>query len=132
MIIKIDKTNKIVAAYYGETAKKFPADGVTLFEVEDMPSRKPTAALYFDPESNEVLVREMSAEILAKRQAEGEARKKKADALKWLSDNDWKVNKRILGEWGEADERWLEYLTGRAKARTEIDEAEAILAGGAQ
>ena len=51
----------------------------------------------------------------------------KETALQWLADNDWKVNKRTVSEWAEDDPRWLEYLTGRAKARAQYDEAVAIL-----
>ena len=52
---------------------------------------------------------------------------KKKAALKWLSDNDWKVNKRTLGEWEETDERWLSYLAMREKVRADIDEADKVL-----
>ena len=55
------------------------------------------------------------------------AEAKKAWATKWLSDNDWKVNKRTLGEWAEDDPRWLAYLEGREKARKAYDDAVAVL-----
>ena len=128
MIIKIDKTNKVIACYYGEVAKKFPADGITLFEVEAVPNRVLNTTRHFNPETKEFYTREIDSTIIAKK----DARAKKDAAMKWLADNDWKVNKHTLGEWAEDDERWLEYLAGRAKARAEIDEAEAILNGGAQ
>lgn len=127
MVIKIDETNKIIACYYGEVAKKFPADNVIFFEVEAVPTRKPNETLHFDPEKKTFYTVEIAPEVLAERQAKKEAREKKDTALKWLSDNDWIVNKRVLGEWEETDERWLAYLTGREKARADIDEAEAIL-----
>lgn len=127
MIIKIDKNNKIIACYHGEVAKKFPEDGVTFFEVKEVPTRVQNTTLCFNPESKEFYTVEIAPEVLAERQAKKEAREKKATALKWLADNDWIVNKRVLGEWEETDERWLAYLTGREKARADIDEAEAIL-----
>ena len=55
--------------------------------------------------------------------------KQRAYALKWLADNDWKVNKHLLGEWADDDDRWLAYLAGREKARSDYDAAEAVLNG---
>ena len=48
-------------------------------------------------------------------------------ALKWFSDNDWKVNKHVLGEWSDTDPRWLDYLAGREKARKVYDDACEVL-----
>lgn len=123
MIIKIDKDNKIIACYYGEVAAKFPADNVTFFEVEAVPVRTPNTTLHFNPETKEFYTREIDSTIIAKRDAQA----KKDAATKWLADNDWKVNKHTLGEWAEDDERWLEYLAGRAKARADYDAAEKVL-----
>ena len=39
----------------------------------------------------------------------------------WLSANDWKVNKIVIGEWEETDPRWIEYLTQRKAMREEQD-----------
>ena len=69
----------------------------------------------------------LSEEQKATLKAKSEARISKAKALKWLADNDWTINKRVLGEWSEEDPRWQEYVTGRVKARAEIDAADAIL-----
>lgn len=126
MIIKIDKTNKIIGCYHGEIAAKIPADGVTFFEVEGIPKREPGKILHFNPETKEFYTVEISPSIIAKKDAQA----KIVAAKKWLSDNDWMVNKRMLGEWAEDDARWLEYLAGRAKARAEIDEANIVIAGG--
>jgi hypothetical protein len=35
----------------------------------------------------------------------------------------------MLGEWSEDDERWTSYLADRAKARADIDAADAIING---
>lgn len=128
MIIQINKNNKIIALYHGELAEKNPADGVTFFEVEALPTRVPNTTLHFNPESKEFYTVEIDPLIIARK----DANTKIAAAKKWLADNDWMVNKRTLGEWSETDERWLAYLADRAKARAEIDKAEAILAGGAK
>ena len=39
----------------------------------------------------------------------------------WLSANDWKVNKIVIGEWEETDPRWIEYLAERKAMREEQD-----------
>lgn len=38
---------------------------------------------------------------------------------RWLTANDWKINKVFLGEWAEDDPRWTEYLETRAALRAE-------------
>lgn len=41
---------------------------------------------------------------------------------KWFSDNDYKVNKIMLGEWTSDDARWLEYIKERKIKRARQDE----------
>lgn len=41
---------------------------------------------------------------------------------KWFSDNDWVVNKIIVGEWTTDDERWINYLAERKAKRARQDE----------
>lgn len=41
---------------------------------------------------------------------------------KWLKDNDWKVNKIVIGEWQVSDERWIDYLNNRFDKRKRRDE----------
>ena len=48
---------------------------------------------------------------------------------KWLCDNDWKVNKIVIGEWQQDDERWLEYLQERQVKRARQDELNNIIKG---
>lgn len=45
----------------------------------------------------------------------------------WLKENDWKVNKIIVGEWTADDERWLEYLEQRTLKRARQDELLKII-----
>lgn len=47
----------------------------------------------------------------------------------WLKNNDWKVNKYVLGEWKDDDPRWIEYLEERAIKRARQDEINNILEG---
>lgn len=46
---------------------------------------------------------------------------------KWFSDNDWIVNKIVVGEWTTNDERWLNYLAERKVKRARQDELNQIL-----
>ena len=41
---------------------------------------------------------------------------------KWFSDNDWIVNKIVVGEWTNDDERWINYLAERKAKRARQDE----------
>lgn len=45
----------------------------------------------------------------------------------WFKDNDWKVNKIILGEWEDTDPRWVEYKEQRAAKRARLDEIKVLL-----
>lgn len=45
----------------------------------------------------------------------------------WLADNDWKVNKIVIGEWSIEDPRWLAYIEERAVKRARQDEIIAKL-----
>ena len=54
-------------------------------------------------------------------------KKEKSLILKWLSDNDWKVNKIFLGEWDENDSRSFEYLNERQQMRNRFDEIETAI-----
>ena len=47
--------------------------------------------------------------------------KRLAEIDKWLTDNDWKLNKVFLGEWTTEDPRWTEYLATRKELRAERD-----------
>ena len=49
------------------------------------------------------------------------------EILKWLADNDWKVNKVVVGEWTKEDPRWLEYLQERQVKRKRLEEIENVL-----
>lgn len=46
---------------------------------------------------------------------------------KWFSDNDWIVNKIVVGEWTTNDERWLNYLAERKVKRARQDELLLII-----
>lgn len=148
MIITINKDNKVVSKAIGQIFDNAPVDNVTTFrvgavetvdengetvlvnEVVEPVYDHATEELFFNPETRAfytqpkpVTEKPSEEELKARR----EAREAKAQALKWLTDNDWKVNKRMLGEWAEDDERWLAYLADRATMRAKIDEADAVL-----
>ena len=130
MIILVNKRNE--AYVIGKNYEKFvTVDNERYFEVDNIPEVEGNKVLCFDPETKEFSTKER---VIDKAKVEEyrkrtEAEKRKAYAMKWLTDNDWKVNKRMLGEWAEDDERWIAYLAGRAKARAVIDAADAVLKG---
>jgi hypothetical protein len=51
----------------------------------------------------------------------------KDELLKWLFDNDWKVNKIIVGEWNIEDPRWIDYKNERQIKRKRLDEINTLL-----
>lgn len=55
------------------------------------------------------------------------AEKEQADILQWLADNDWKVNKVVVGEWEATDPRWVEYLNERKAKRSRLDDINNLL-----
>ena len=132
MIITINEKQEVIAVYDGAGVTP---NSVTSFEVNTLPEREAGKALCFDPELGCFYSREREpVDVEARRAAQAKtaerraAQAKKTAALKWLADNDWKVNKHLLGEWADNDPRWIEYLAGREQARKDYDEAEAILA----
>lgn len=132
MIITINEKQEVISIFKGEGVEP---DNLTSFEVENVPEKEAGQVLCFNPETMEFYGKDrepVDVEAVKARAAKNAERRaaheKKAAALKWLADNDWKVNKHMLGEWSDDDERWLEYLAGREQARKDYDEAEAVLA----
>ena len=128
MIIKINEKNEVKTVIVGLAEASITVDNERTFKVEDVPTVSAREILCYNPESGEFYAKPF--EVVADRtraKALAEAREQAQTALKWLTDNDWKVNKRILGEWAEDDERWLEYLAGREQVRKDYDEATAVL-----
>ena len=41
---------------------------------------------------------------------------------KWFLNNDWKINKIIIGEWEKTDQRWIDYLAEREIKRARQDQ----------
>lgn len=120
MIVTIDSNTNKVRRIRRE--KPFPlVNNKTTFEVESAPTYVQDTILYFNPETKEFYTEVNTKAIMSRANA------KKAWAMKWLSDNDWKVNKHVLGEWSDTDPRWLDYLAGREKARKAYDDACAVL-----
>ena len=46
----------------------------------------------------------------------------------WFTENDWKINKVVIGEWAKDDYRWLDYLQERKEKRARQDEINEELA----
>lgn len=54
-------------------------------------------------------------------------KKELSEIQQWLKDNDWKVNKIVIGEWTTDDSRWIEYIEERSKKRARQDEINKII-----
>ena len=132
MIIGINSNQEVV--FSADGAIQGEADNKSTFHVDSKPEVEVGKVLCFNPETktfyhkdrppvDEESVKERQAKLAERRAAE----QKKNAALKWLEENDWKINKHTLGEWGDTDERWIAYLDGRQKAREDYDEAVAAL-----
>lgn len=46
---------------------------------------------------------------------------------RWLSENDYKVNKHALGEYSDTDKRWTSYLKERKEKLLKYNELEILL-----
>lgn len=134
MIIKINNNQQVVSTLSGDFGVK--VDNIISFEVESVPAAETGKLLYFNPETHEFYHKDapvVDQEVLKARHEIAQKRRAaettKAHCLKWLAENDWKVNKRMLGEWAEDDERWIQYLTERRLIRAEYDAAVVQLEG---
>lgn len=50
--------------------------------------------------------------------------KEMAEIKQWLNENDYIINKHILGEYTDDDERWVNYLEQRAEKLARYNELE--------
>lgn len=132
MVIAINDMHEVVLVADGIISEDLT--DMNAYSVEDVPKLEIGKKMCFDPESGTFYFKEYTKEEKESIKAAHElfkkrekAREQKEEALRWLSENDWKVNKCFLGEWEESDERWKEYVSTRAKMRRMIDEADAIL-----
>jgi hypothetical protein len=130
MIVQLNTKNQIIAAFEDGLIE---ADNKTSFKVKHFNGFIAGKIPYYDLETGRIYYKNIQSDPAKKEAAITRAnqlrlaRAQKEAALQWLADNDWKVNKRTVGEWAEDDPRRLEYLAGRAKARAQYDEAVAIL-----
>ena len=57
-------------------------------------------------------------------------RRELKDIQQWLNANDYKVNKHLLGEYQDNDERWTSYLQARQDKLSRYNELEVFFASG--
>ena len=129
MFIQIDSENRVIMQVKDPFAERLLADDVTSFKVDSIPEVNGNERLCFDAKTRAfyAVPVTITEEQRKKSEAMANARKQKAAALQWLTDNDWKVNKHTLGEWADDDPRWLAYLSERTTQRVEYEKAEQIL-----
>lgn len=121
-IIKISSTQKV------EWIKEkviYNPKSTHFFEVENYPDITENEVLYFNPKTLTFYTKDKDTSL--KEESLYYAKKKKQEALVWLEQNDWKVNKHSLGEWTDEDSRWQFYLKGRKIMRDQIDEANKVI-----
>jgi len=49
------------------------------------------------------------------------------DIKQWLSDNDYRVNKYVVGEYTDTSPAWLDYKAERAAKIARLNELETLL-----
>ena len=57
-------------------------------------------------------------------------RRELQDIQAWLNANDYKINKHLLGEYKDNDERWTTYLQERQEKLARYNELELVIASG--
>lgn len=57
-------------------------------------------------------------------------RRELQDIERWLNVNDYKINKHLLGEYQDDDERWTSYLQARQVKLARYNELELVIASG--
>ncbi|MBE6601984.1 MAG: hypothetical protein E7637_05720 [Ruminococcaceae bacterium] len=134
MIIVIDENKRIVSSLSGALSEKIVPNEKNVFRVESLPTLGAREELLFDPQTKSFEIRERAVQDLQTLEnwRVSKLRRRKAEqtvreVLAWFDENDWKVNKRALGEWSEDDPRWIAYLSERLEKRAAYDEANEVL-----
>ena len=130
MIIWINENQEVISVASGLVADEMTVDQKTSFRTEQVPTVAAGERLCFDPVKESFYTQKYEAKdsealrAMRKRMlAVREANKQREEILQWFAENDWKVNKRALGEWAEDDERWVSYLAERQARREAYDRA---------
>ncbi len=134
MIIWIDKNNEVVSVAQGILEELAQADNVTSFCVDALAIHGKNETLHFDPETRTFYTQTRKEQTKTEQQEavkrlalRKSAERQRETVLQWFLENDWKVNKLVLGEWSKEDPRWLAYLSERKTKRAEYDAASAVL-----
>lgn len=102
----------------------FNLDATPFIEITEEQRKQPLPDKYsyYAVINNEfkVVRREPTEEEIIQQQI-SEISKRLMKIKDWFSENDWKINKIVIGEWEESDSRWQEYLTERQNIRNEQD-----------
>jgi hypothetical protein len=123
---------------------KYLIKGERILTAENWEERNTTYTKDFDKDGNEILIattisiedyaKENGFKIVNTKPKELASKELKVDLeneliqiKKWFLENDYKVNKVIIGEWEDKDPRWLEYKKERAVKRARQDEIGGLL-----
>jgi hypothetical protein len=120
---------------------KYLVKGERIISTENWEERNTTYTKEIDKEGNEVLIATtVSIEQYAKENGFKIVNEKTSTLLskeekvayenelqqirKWFLENDYKVNKVVIGEWEATDPRWLDYKKERQVKRDRLDQIE--------
>jgi hypothetical protein len=123
---------------------KYLVKGERILSTENWEERNTTYTKEYDKEGNEVLIATtISIEQYAKENGFKIVNEKPSTLLskeekvayenelqqikKWFLENDYKVNKVVIGEWEATDPRWVEYLNERKTKRNRLDDLNKVL-----
>lgn len=122
--IKLDSENRITECFSITPYTEYDVNEFQTVEIED--SAFSTIRIgfttyqggIFGEHTNPLPNPNIEREILINEQVE---------ILEWLSKNDYKINKFLLGEYTANDPKWQEYLLSRSEKLARFNEIELLL-----
>lgn len=113
----------------------FNLDTPDYIEITEEERRQPISDKYgyYAVENGKFIIkkREVSEEELLKDEIQF-FNKRLLEIKNWFIENDWKVNKIVIGEWKTDDTRWVRYLSVRESVRKEQDSLNEKIASNLQ
>jgi hypothetical protein len=118
---------------------KYLVKGKITLSTENWEERNTTITLEVDKDGKQIKVKHLKTieefakengfkvvtkkpETLIQKETKVELQNELLQIKKWFLDNDYKVNKVIIGEWQDTDPRWIKYKKERSIKRARQDE----------
>jgi hypothetical protein len=122
---------------------KYLVKGKITLSTENWEERNTTITLEVDKDGKQIEVKHLKTieefakengfevvtkkpETLIQKEIKVELQNELLQIKKWFLDNDYKVNKVIIGEWQDTDPRWIEYKKERDIKRARQDKINAL------